>query len=150
MANKPMEGGTRAHFGGRIPWLVSKSKSKLQTRLDATAFVLLASGIVVTISILGYSPGQDPSQHLLGSIGSWLVRLFESLGLMVYLLAFGWFVLAITLFFVQRMRGWLIRLAGWLVLLPSSTAIAEQLGRVQGDAVAGDGGTLGAAVERNG
>src|SRR5579872_3522183 len=97
---------------------VAKSKSNLQARLDAAAFVLLVSGIIVTICIVGSVLSHDVSRHPLGAIGDWLGSgLFQSLGVGSYVLAIGWFAISITLFFALRFRRWLVRLVGWLLLL---------------------------------
>jgi S-DNA-T family DNA segregation ATPase FtsK/SpoIIIE len=127
----------------------AKSKTISRTRPDATAFALFVSGIFVAISIFGTIAEPDPTQHLLGPVGSWLgIALIESLGTGVFVLVAGWFVLTALLFLVASTRRWFLRLSGWLILLPSWSAIADQVGPVAIGVPAGGGGTIGAAMNQ--
>jgi S-DNA-T family DNA segregation ATPase FtsK/SpoIIIE len=121
-------------------------------RLDLTAFVLLAVGLLVALCVLGHDarsggpvhPAPEPTNPL-GPPGAWLAQsLYEALGVAVYLLLASWLVLVVLLFLRRTWLRWAVRLAGWLVLLPSAAVTAELLGERWPEALPERGGTLGA------
>src|SRR5262245_25754193 len=121
-------------------------------RLDVTAFVLLAAGLLVALCVLGHDahgggpvhPAPEPTNPL-GPPGAWLAQsLYEGLGVAVYLLLASWFVLVVLLFVRRTWLRWAVRLVGWLVLLPSAAVAAEWLGERWPESLPERGGTLGA------
>jgi S-DNA-T family DNA segregation ATPase FtsK/SpoIIIE len=113
------------------------------SKLDFAATALLAVGLFATASAVG----QEPSgANLLGSVGGWLARsLFESLGLAVYFLLAGWFVLVVLLYLRQSWFAWSRRLAGFALLVPCAAVWFSRYAPAAGPgAPFGAGGTVGA------
>jgi S-DNA-T family DNA segregation ATPase FtsK/SpoIIIE len=126
-----------------------KSKSETPSnRVDVAAFVLFATGLLVAACALFHLPGDDGTQHPLGSPGAWLAEgLFDSLGFAVYVMLAGWAILSLTLFLKPPLTRWLTRLVGWLLLLPCSAVAFDQIGdALVAPAVAGGGGAVGAGL----
>jgi S-DNA-T family DNA segregation ATPase FtsK/SpoIIIE len=124
-------------------------------RVDAAAFCLLATGLVVSVAIFSLDPADRPgavypppqsARNLLGFPGAWLAfALTDALGAAVYVLLASWFVLVVLLFLRQSWLRWSLRLSGWVVLIPCAAVLAEGAGRGRiAGPPAGPGGTLGA------
>jgi DNA segregation ATPase FtsK/SpoIIIE, S-DNA-T family len=108
-------------------------------RLDLLAFALFLIGLLVALSAFSHDP--DLPANLLGPIGARVGRLLHSrLGIALYPLLAGWFVLVLMLFVRRHFGSWSRRLAGWLLLVPGSALAAHYLGVSEG------GGALGAAL----
>jgi S-DNA-T family DNA segregation ATPase FtsK/SpoIIIE len=125
-------------------------------RLDAAAFCLLVTGLLVAVAIFSRDPADRPgavypppvaAQNLLGSPGAWLaLALTDALGVGVYVLLASWFVLVVLLFLRRSWLRWSLRLAGWLLLIPAAATGADLFGLSRDGSPAGPGGSLGACL----
>jgi S-DNA-T family DNA segregation ATPase FtsK/SpoIIIE len=70
--------------------------------------------------------------------------LYQALGLAVYVLLAGWFVLALLLLAGRHPAICLLRLAGWLILVPTGAVLADRLEPGLPGSICGAGGSLGA------
>jgi S-DNA-T family DNA segregation ATPase FtsK/SpoIIIE len=116
-------------------------------RLDLPALVLLVAGLLMALSVLTDEPVTS-HRNVLGPAGAWLAQmLIETMGVTVYPLLVGWFVLVVMLFLRRGWFAWSLRLVGWLLLLPCAAVLADYLGpHYLGGPISGSGGTLGAWV----
>ncbi len=105
-------------------------------RLDLSVTVLFILGLLVALSVFSYDPADSPSRsvypphphatNLLGFPGAWIAsRLYDALGIAVYVLLASWLVVTLMLFLRQRLLTWLLRLAGWLLLLPTIAVLGD-------------------------
>jgi S-DNA-T family DNA segregation ATPase FtsK/SpoIIIE len=123
-------------------------------RLDLTACVLLAAGLLVALCLFGYDAGsvRSPrvSTHLLGPLGDAVGKsLTNALGHAAYLFLATWFVVVVMLFMRRRWLTWSLRLAGWIILLPCAAVIADMIGPdLLGGPITGPGGSLGTWMSR--
>ncbi|MFN4258853.1 MAG: DNA translocase FtsK 4TM domain-containing protein [Gemmataceae bacterium] len=112
-------------------------------RLDWLAGGLFVMGLVTALCVFSHEPslsraGAGGTGNLLGPAGAWLARrLYQPLGVGVYPLLAGWFVVVLMLLVRKNGRRWLRRLAGWLLLLPATALAAFYLHSTTA------GGTLG-------
>jgi S-DNA-T family DNA segregation ATPase FtsK/SpoIIIE len=125
-------------------------------RLDLAALALLLTGLAVAAAVFSHDPADPPAPtlypghreptNLLGLAGAALAALLhQSLGLGVYPLLAGWFVLVLVAFLRRNVLRWLTRLTGWLVLIPAVALVADWCGVALGSGPAvGYGGSLGA------
>ncbi|MFL5341797.1 MAG: DNA translocase FtsK 4TM domain-containing protein [Gemmataceae bacterium] len=124
-------------------------------RLDVVAFVLAAFGLLVAACVVSHDPARVPdatfppqysSANLLGAPGAMLAEnLFDALGITVFVLLTGWFILTGTLFLRRDLGRWLLCLAGWALLVPCSALAADQFLPVIPN-LAGNGGAVGAGL----
>src|SRR6516162_2143315 len=122
-------------------------------RFDVIALVLLAVGLLLAACVLSHNPAKTPDQTfppefnsttLLGAPGAMLAEnLFDALGIAVYALLAGWFVLTATLFLRRDLSRWALRIAGWTIMLPCVAVLADRFVPPIGN-VTGSGGALGA------
>ena len=129
-------------------------------RLDLSVTVLFVLGLLVALSVFSYDPADSPSRsvypphshatNLLGFPGAWIAsRLYDALGIAVYVLLASWLVVTLMLFLRQRLMTWLLRLAGWLLLLPTIAVLGDSarssfFSAFFSGPVAGSGGSVGA------
>jgi S-DNA-T family DNA segregation ATPase FtsK/SpoIIIE len=124
---------------------------------DWLAWGLLATGLIVALSVFSYDPPKaettdlHPPTNLLGPLGDWVAELLgNALGVSVYVLLVSWFVLVIMLLMRSNRWTWTRRLLGWIVLLPLSSTFAEELGLLvpmeSAETPAFGGGALGALI----
>ncbi|HXG10764.1 MAG TPA: DNA translocase FtsK [Gemmataceae bacterium] len=134
-------------------------------RLDLAACTLLLAGLLVALCVFSYDPADPPGttvypprptpNNLLGPAGAALAHaLHQTLGVAVYLLLAGWFVLVILLFLRRSLLRWSLRLVGCLLLLPCGAVLADWIGHDWlGGPLTGSGGSLGswlaACLEEN-
>src|SRR6266700_3386351 len=88
----------------------------LTMRFDLIALVLLAVGLLLAACVLSHNPTQVPdatfppefsSANLLGAPGAMLAEnLFDALGIAIYVLLAGWFILTVTLYFQRDLVRW--------------------------------------------
>jgi S-DNA-T family DNA segregation ATPase FtsK/SpoIIIE len=118
---------------------------------DGMAWVLLALGLLLTLSVLShdslsrtYPP--TPRGNLLGPAGGWVAQeLYDTLGITVYVLLVAWFVLVLLLLLQRGVLTWSLRLAGWIVLVPTLAVVADVLSVQRlGGPLGGSGGAVGA------
>jgi S-DNA-T family DNA segregation ATPase FtsK/SpoIIIE len=108
-------------------------------RLDLLAFALFLVGLLVALSVFSDDPALPG--NILGPIGARVGHFLHTrLGIAIYPLLAGWFVLALMLFVRRRLGSWSRRLAGWLLLVPGCALAGHYLGLPEG------GGALGAAL----
>ncbi len=114
-------------------------------RIDGVAWILLSSGLLVSLSLLSYDAGES---NLLGRPGNWISReLFATFGAAAYALLASWFVVILVLLLRKGWLLWLKRLAGWAILVPSAAVAAEWFaGDLLGQFPQGPGGWLGALL----
>jgi DNA segregation ATPase FtsK/SpoIIIE, S-DNA-T family len=127
-------------------------------RHDWLAWGLLGAGLAVALSVFSYEPAATESTdirtptNLLGPPGDWVGGLLAAaLGVSVYVLLGGWFAMVILLLLRSNRLVWTRRLLGWLILLPWSSALAEELGVIVQAELAMEtpafgGGALGALL----
>jgi S-DNA-T family DNA segregation ATPase FtsK/SpoIIIE len=125
-------------------------------RLDLTAYGFLIAGLLAALSVFSYDPADSPGltsypphrapRNFLGFPGAWCAQtLYDALGVVVYVLLTGWFILVLLFFLRRSMLTWALRLAGWLLLTPCCAVIADYLGQgLLGGPVTGSGGSIGA------
>jgi len=98
-------------------------------RLDLTAYGFLIAGLLAALSVFSYDPADSPGltsypphrapRNFLGFPGAWCAQtLYDALGVVVYVLLTGWFILVLLFFLRRSMLTWALRLAGWLLLIP--------------------------------
>ena len=128
--------------------------NRRQWRLDVAVGGLFVLGLLVSLAVFSYDPADNgdliypanPSPHnLLGWLGVCLGQaLTEALGVAVYALLAGWFVLVVLLFLRRGWLAWSRRLCGWLLLVPALSLLADRCGAWPSAALLGPGGSLGA------
>jgi S-DNA-T family DNA segregation ATPase FtsK/SpoIIIE len=121
-----------------------------KTRVDGVAWLLLACGLIVALSVLSHEPAPKAADapNLLGVPGHWLAReLYAALGCTVYVLLAVWFAVVVMLLVRKSWLRWTGRLIGWLMLLPCSAIAADLVGPewLPGP-IYGPGGAIGAAL----
>jgi S-DNA-T family DNA segregation ATPase FtsK/SpoIIIE len=131
-------------------------KTPPRSRLDIAAGTFLLLGFLAALSVFSYDPADPPSariypphdkpRNLLGAPGAWLAQmLHETLGIAVYGLLAGWFVLVILLLLRRSPVQWSLRLVGWVSMVPCVAVVASYVGALYAHApLAGNGGSLGA------
>ncbi len=108
-------------------------------RLDLLAAGLFLAGICAALSVFSHDP--NPETNLLGPAGDAVAAaLLDTLGVAVYVLLAGWFVLVLMLLLRRDLLTWSLRLAGWLLLVPAAAVTGEHLHLADG------GGLLGVAL----
>ena len=134
----------------------SKTPPPPDRRLNAAAATLLVIGVALAACVLSHNPARTPdatfppeyaSDNLLGPAGAMLAEnLFDVLGVGVYGLLLGWFVLVVTLFLRRDKWRWGMCLVGWLLLLPCAAVTAHQIGQWVAPTPFPGGGYLGAGL----
>ncbi len=129
-------------------------KNRRQWRLDVAVGGLFLLGLLVSLAVFSYDPADDANvtepastspHNVLGWLGVCLGRaLTQTLGVAVYALLAGWFVLVVLLFLRRGWLAWSRRLCGWLLLVPALALLADRCGTWPGASLLGSGGSLGA------
>jgi len=133
---------------------------RLRLMLDISAMILLAAGLVTTLTIITFDPADPPGatvhpqnttpSNLAGHTGALIARgLVDALGLGVYPMLVAWLMLVLAILLEGRRGLWCWRLLGWLVLVPAVALAADVLSleTALGPPV-GPGGKVGAALHQ--